>query len=123
MTDKELRKLSRMDLLEILVEKSKENERLKLELEEVKKQLSDRMIKIEEAGSIAEAALKLNGIFEAAQAAADQYLENLHNISQQTSQFKHNTIQTSYNTTQISNIKEIDSYDKIKNSEEREDEK
>lgn len=119
MTEKELRKLSRMDLLEILLEKSKENERLKLELEEVKKQLSDRMIKIEKAGSIAEAALKLNGVFEAAQAAADQYLENLHNISQQTSQFKHNTIQTSYNTTQISNIKEIDSYDKIKNSEEK----
>ena len=32
---------------------------------------------IENSGSIAEAALKLSGIFEAAQAAADQYLENI----------------------------------------------
>ena len=31
----------------------------------------------EEAGSIAEAALRINRVFEAAQEAADQYLENI----------------------------------------------
>ena len=31
----------------------------------------------QEAGSIAEASLKLNKVFEAAQQAADQYLENI----------------------------------------------
>lgn len=31
----------------------------------------------QEAGSIAEAALRLNKVFEAAQQAADQYLENI----------------------------------------------
>lgn len=36
MTDKELRKLSRLEILEILLEESKENERLRAELEEIK---------------------------------------------------------------------------------------
>lgn len=77
MTEKELRHLSRMDLLEMLLEQSKEVERLRAELETVKKQLEDRRIMEQEAGSIAEAALRLNKVFEAAQQAADQYLENI----------------------------------------------
>lgn len=77
MTEKELRRLSRMDLLEMLLEQSKEVERLQTELETVKKQLNDRRIMEQEAGSIAEAALRLNKVFEAAQQAADQYLENI----------------------------------------------
>lgn len=77
MTEKELRRLSRMDLLEMLLEQSKEVEWLRAELETVKKQLEDRRIMEQEAGSIAEAALRLNKVFEAAQQAADQYLENI----------------------------------------------
>ena len=71
MTEKELRRLSRMDLLEMLLEQSREVERLQKELETVKNQLSDRRIMEQEAGSIAEASLKLNKVFEAAQQAAD----------------------------------------------------
>ena len=77
MTDKELKKLSRAELLEILVEQSKEMEELRSELAEVKEQLNSREIKLGKAGSIAEAALGLNKVFEAAQAAADQYLDNI----------------------------------------------
>lgn len=77
MTEKELRRLSRMDLLEMLLEQSREVERLQKELETVKNQLSDRRIMEQESGSIAEASLKLNKVFEAAQQAADQYLENI----------------------------------------------
>ena len=72
-----LKKLSRQDLLEMLIESEKHVEQLEKELEEAKEKLSDRRIMIENSGSIAEAALKLSGIFEAAQAAADQYLENI----------------------------------------------
>ncbi len=36
-----------------------------------------RRIELEKSGSIAEAALKINGVFEAAQRAADQYLGNI----------------------------------------------
>lgn len=77
MTNKELKKLSRRELLEMLLDQSKEVERLRRELKEAKRQLNDRRILIENAGSIAEAALKLNKVFEAAQDAANQYLENI----------------------------------------------
>lgn len=77
MTDKEVRKLSRAQLLEMMVAQAKEIEELKKSLEEARQQLANRNIEIQEAGSIAEAALRLNGVFEAAQKAADQYLENI----------------------------------------------
>lgn len=73
MTDKELRRLSRRDLMEILYEQGKEIETLRAELAAKEAELEDRRIMIENSGSIAEAALKLNGVFEAAQAACEQY--------------------------------------------------
>lgn len=83
MTDKEVSKLNRKELLEILLCMSKENEQLKKEIEELKEELKSRRIIIENSGSIAEAALKLNGIFEAAQQSADQYLENIRELTEQ----------------------------------------
>lgn len=77
MTEKELRRLRRVDLMEMLLEQTKEVERLQAELEDTRKQLEDRRIMIEESGSLAQAALQLNKVFEAAQQAADQYLENI----------------------------------------------
>lgn len=77
MTDKELRKLSRAELLEMLLEQTKRIEALKAELELKNKELENRRIMIEKAGSIAEASLRLNEVFEAAQKAADQYLYNI----------------------------------------------
>lgn len=86
MTEKELKKLSRIDLLEMLLEQSKEVERLNTELEDARKKLKDRRIDLEEAGSIAEAALRLNGIFDMAQIAAGQYLDNIESLSQRTNE-------------------------------------
>lgn len=77
MTDKELKKLSRAELLEMLLEQTRRVETLQKELEQKNAMLEDRRLKEEEAGSIAHAALALNKVFEAAQAAADQYLYNI----------------------------------------------
>lgn len=77
MQDKELKRLNRSELLEMLLEQSKEVERLKEENRRLSEQLESRRIVIDRAGSIAEAALQLNRIFETAQQAADQYLENV----------------------------------------------
>ncbi len=77
MTDKELKRLSRAELLQLLLDKTREAERLKAELEETKIQLESREILLQDTGSIAEAALKLSGVFETAQQAADLYLENI----------------------------------------------
>jgi hypothetical protein len=77
MTDKELHKLKRAELLEIMLAQSSEIEKLRGELEAAEEKLKSRELEIAESGSIAEAALRLNHIFEDAQAAADLYLENI----------------------------------------------
>lgn len=81
MTDKELKHLKRAELLEMLIGQMEENERLKGSLEKAQKALSDRQITINQAGSIAEASMQLNGVFTAAQDAASQYLENIQRLS------------------------------------------
>lgn len=80
MTDKELHKLKRAELLEIMVEQSKEIDTLKKQLAAAERKLQNRRIMIEKAGSIAEASLALNHIFSDAQKAADQYLENVQRL-------------------------------------------
>lgn len=83
MTDKELRRLSRSELLEMLIAQAAENDKLKTKLEQAEAQLRNRRIAIDKAGSLAEAALSLNGVFQAAEAAAQQYLENIERINSQ----------------------------------------
>ena len=75
-------------LKERLDEKDAQIERLKKRLDDkdaqitvlrdtLERERTSRRIELDEAGSIAEAALRLSGIFEAAQDAADRYLENV----------------------------------------------
>lgn len=77
MTSKELRKLSRRELIEVLLAQTREMEQLKAELNSKNELLEKREINIRESGSIAEAALRLSGIFEDAQKAADTYLAEI----------------------------------------------
>ena len=83
MTDKELHKLSRKELLEMLLAQAQENEKLTEELQSLQKELSDRRLLQENAGSMAEAALRLNGVFEAADRAARQYLDSIRAMAAQ----------------------------------------
>ena len=64
MAERELRHMSRTELIEIIYA-------------ELEQQLADRTLRLEKAGSIAEAALALNHVFEDAQAAADAYLSSV----------------------------------------------
>ena len=82
-TDKELRRLSRKELLKMLIAQMEENEKLKSRLKEAQAELSDRKIIVQRAGTMAEAALRLNGIFEDADRAAKQYLENIRRMAQE----------------------------------------
>ncbi|MCM1025240.1 MAG: hypothetical protein NC432_02325 [Roseburia sp.] len=109
MTDKQMHKLSRRELLQLLLAQARETEDLRQQLADRENQLAElgenyerlrvrldekdikihdlrdalqeeknsRRIRLQEAGSIAEAALRLNKIFDVAQEAADQYLENV----------------------------------------------
>lgn len=75
MTEKDLRKLNRYQLLEMLIMQTERADKLQSKLEEAEKKLNDTEIRMTALGSIAEASLQLSGVFEAAQAAADRYLE------------------------------------------------
>lgn len=77
MTDKELKHLNRAELLELLLAQTEENERLKQQLQDARAQLEDRRLLMKECGTMAEAALKLNGVFDAVDKAVRQYLENV----------------------------------------------
>ena len=81
MTDKELRRLSRRELLQMLLEQTSEVERLQAELDKTRAELNDRAIMLESCGNIAEASLKINHVFEVAQQAAEQYLANVRRIN------------------------------------------
>ena len=59
------------------MQQEQQNERLKKRIEELKEAVMNRDLAIEQAGSMAEAALALNGVFEAADEAAEQYKENI----------------------------------------------
>ena len=74
---KELRGMKRQELLELLLEVTEENEKLKNKLQMLENQLASKEFAISKAGSIADASLQLSGIFNAAQDSADIYLFNL----------------------------------------------
>ena len=77
MTDKEFRKLKRGDLVAIIYEYQKQQEILIKENEELKEKLESKELKISNAGSIAEAVLEMNHLFETAQKTADEYVEQV----------------------------------------------
>jgi len=78
MTDKEFKRLSKGELIEIIYQMKVTETQLRAALEEANVKLEDRRLKLENAGSIAEAVVRLNGIFETAQKTADEYLEQIY---------------------------------------------
>lgn len=81
MSDDRLRRLSRGELIDIIYQYQCKNQEQAEKIEELTAQLEDRRTRIRNAGSIAEAALSLNRVFEAAQQAADQYVQELKDAS------------------------------------------
>jgi hypothetical protein len=77
MTDKQLRSLGKTDLLRLLHMQEEEIERLTAEKQDLEKRLAARAIIMEDAGSIAEASLRIGGVMQAAQESANIYLESL----------------------------------------------
>lgn len=77
MADKELRRMNRSELIEIIYALQQNEELLRQENQRLREELDEKRIKIENAGSIAEASLSLSHIFEDAQKAADLYLTSV----------------------------------------------
>ena len=77
MTEKELRHLSRKELLEILIDQTKELNEQRETIKDLEAKINSRRITIKESGSLAEAVLKLSDFFSDADKAAGQYIENV----------------------------------------------
>lgn len=82
--DLDLRKLDRVQLLQLLRDAMEENERLRTQLDETteraeqaERKLEDRRIQVEDSESLAEASLRLAGVFVDAQRAIDLYGYNV----------------------------------------------
>lgn len=75
MTEKDLKKLNRYQLLEMLVIQTERADELQKRLQEAQEKLDARDVQMTVVGSIAEASLHLGGVFEAAQNAADIYMD------------------------------------------------
>lgn len=81
-TKKEMKKLRRDELLEMLIDQTKQKDALQQKLDEAEEKLKSREIALQEAGTLADAALRLSDIFEAADSAASQYLENVRTLTE-----------------------------------------
>ena len=73
----DLKKLSRLELLEILLEQSKRIEELEEQVNILNTEINSKKIEINEIGSLAEASLKVTEIFKSADEAANIYINNV----------------------------------------------
>lgn len=80
MTDKEFKRLSRAQLIEIIYQLQLQIDSLTEQNESLESALADKRLHINEAGNIANASLAINNCFQSAQAAADQYLDEIRAI-------------------------------------------
>lgn len=77
MKNKKLKRLSRRELLELLLEQTEQTELLQEQVQQLQQQLADRNLKLQQTGDLAHAVLEINGVMEAAQAAAQQYMDSI----------------------------------------------
>ena len=77
MVNKELKKLSRRELMDIIYQMKKNEQQMQDELTAIQESLRDKRMRLFVAGSIAEAATTITGIFETAQKTADLYLHEI----------------------------------------------
>ena len=77
MTDKEFRRLSRAQLMDIIYQLQLEVDTLTQKNQQLEKALADKRFRIENAGDLAKAALEISDCFRSAQKAADLYLNEI----------------------------------------------
>lgn len=75
MTEKELKKLNRYQLLELLIMQTERAEDLQQRLDDLTKIVRSKTFRTSRLGSIADTSIQISGVLEAAQKAADHYLE------------------------------------------------
>ena len=84
MTDKEFKRLNRVQLIEIIYKLQLEVDALTKQNKSLENALEDKRLRINNAGNLAEAALEINNCFVSAQNAAEQYLNEIEEIRKET---------------------------------------
>jgi cell division septum initiation protein DivIVA len=84
MTDKEFKRLNRSQLIDIIYQLQLKQEELTAENEKLSKALDDKRLRVSKAGNIAEAALEIHNVMQAAQDAAAHYLEEIRRMREAT---------------------------------------
>ena len=77
MTDKEFKRLSRSQLIDIIYQLQLKQEELTADNERLSKAMADKRLRIGKTGNIAEAALEIHNVMQAAQDAAAHYVEEI----------------------------------------------
>ena len=77
MINKELKHLSRRELINIIYQLKKNEQEMQEEIESLKNELGDKRIRISTAGSIADAAMSVTNVFSTAQMTAELYLREI----------------------------------------------
>ena len=80
MTDKEFKRLTRAQLIEIIYQLQVKLEEVSADNQRLKAELMDKRVRMNQVGSIADAVLEINNVMQAAQSAADQYLEEIRQL-------------------------------------------
>jgi cell division septum initiation protein DivIVA len=84
MTDKEFKRLTRAQLIDIIYQLQLQIDKLNEQNSALETELKDKRLRLSNAGNIAEAALAINDCFRSAQNAAEQYLEEIKTIREET---------------------------------------
>ena len=84
MISKELKKLNRRELVDVIYQLKKNEEQMQERIASLEAELQDRRMRLSVAGSIAEAATDITGIFSVAQSTADLYLNEIASMKEDT---------------------------------------
>ena len=77
MTDKEFKRLSRSQLIDIIYQLQIKQQELTADNERLTKELEDKRLRLDKAGNIAEAALAIHDVMQSAQDAAAHYMDEI----------------------------------------------
>lgn len=86
MISKELKKLSRRELVDIIYQLKKNEQEKQDQITSLEEALREKRIRVSVAGSIAEAAVDITNVFSIAQTTADLYLHEISCMKEETEQ-------------------------------------
>lgn len=84
MMSKDLKKLSRRELMDIIYQMKKNEQQMQDEITSLQEALQEKRIRLSTAGSIAEATASITNVFSVAQMTADLYLQEISSMKEET---------------------------------------